>query len=183
MAQERPAKIDKRYQERLSTQRYESAPKIDGVAFVDLRRVVEDGGEFMELGRLTEAAEHSGLKGFQVRQVNYSSLQPGTVKAWHVHKTQEDLWFVPPQFRLLVGLLDCRDGSPTSGQHMRFVMGDGRAQLLHIPRGVAHGVANPWPFVASMVYLVNQQFSVDEADEHRLPWDLLGKEFWHAEPG
>jgi dTDP-4-dehydrorhamnose 3,5-epimerase len=116
-----------------------------------------------------------------VKQVNYSVLQPGTIKAWHLHKHQEDAWFVPPSGRLLVGLLDARQGQ--GGASMRFVLGDGKAQLLLIPRGVAHGVANPFQAPQPMLYLVNQQFSAERPDEHRLPWDLLGKDFWAIQPG
>jgi dTDP-4-dehydrorhamnose 3,5-epimerase-like enzyme len=66
---------------------------------------------------------------------------------------------------------------------MRFVMGAGRSRLLLIPRGVAHGAANPWTEVAPMFYFVNQQFSLSEPDERRLPWDAFGADFWEMVRG
>jgi dTDP-4-dehydrorhamnose 3,5-epimerase len=91
------------------------------------------------------------------------------------------VWFVPPNARLLVGLLDARAGK--QGASMRMVLGDGRSQLLRIPRGVAHGVANPYPVPMPMVYFVDQVFDAQQPDEHRLPWDALGKDFWAVQPG
>ncbi|MCA1814446.1 MAG: dTDP-4-dehydrorhamnose 3,5-epimerase family protein [Halobacteriales archaeon] len=169
------------FAKQLATQSYASKPRIEGVQLVDLKRFVEDGGEFQELARLGPGAELQGVPGFVLKQVNYSIMQPGAIKAWHLHKRQEDAWFVPPNARLLVALLDTREGK--HGASMRLVLGDGRAQLLLIPRGVAHGAANPYPAPQPMLYFVNQQFDAQHPDEHRLPWDLLGKEFWQLQPG
>jgi dTDP-4-dehydrorhamnose 3,5-epimerase len=66
---------------------------------------------------------------------------------------------------------------------MRFVLGAGRAQALYIPRGVAHGLANIWTQPANMIYLVNQLFDPENPDEHRLPWDVLGNDFWEIKKG
>lgn len=181
MAPDREPDLAPEYAKQLWTQSYAARPRIEGVQLVDLKRFVEDGGEFQELARLGPGAELQGLPGFVVRQVNFSVLQPGTIKAWHLHKHQEDVWFVPPNARLLVGLLDARTGK--QGASMRLVLGDGRAQLLRIPRGVAHGVANPFPQAMPMLYFVDQAFDAAKPDEHRLPWDVLGKDFWAVQPG
>lgn len=181
MAPDREPDLAPEYAKQLWTQDYRPKERIDGVQFVELRRFLEDGGEFLELGRLGPGAELQGLPGFAVKQVNHSVVQPGAVKAWHLHKHQDDVWFVPPASRLLVGLLDARAGK--EGRTMRFVLGDGRAQLLLIPRGVAHGVANLGREPQPMVYFVNQAFDAARPDEHRLPWDVLGKDFWQVQPG
>lgn len=181
MAPEREPEVAPEYAKQLWTQSYAAKPRIEGVQFVELRRHLDEGGEFAELARLGPGAELQGLPGFVVRQVNYSVLQPGAIKAWHLHKLQDDAWFVPPHARLLIGLLDARTGK--KGPSMRFVMGDGRAQLLFIPRGVAHGAANPYPTPQPMCYFVNQHFNPEKPDEQRLPWDLLGKDFWQLQPG
>lgn len=167
----------------ITSQSYAAGPRIDGVKIVDLKLLGDDGGSFAELARLDDAARVLGLEGFQVRQVNFSELLPGAVKAWHIHFGQEDLWFVPPGARLLVGLQDLRSASPTCGQAMRFVLGGGRTQLLVIPRGVAHGAANPWTIPSFMFYFVNQHFSAQDTDERRLPWDAFGADFWAIQKG
>lgn len=171
----------------LSTQSYARKPAIDGVRLIELKRFTEDGGSFAELLRCSGGGssdgEVDGLEGFRIAQVNYSDLEPGVIKAWHLHFQQEDLWFVPPLSKLLVGLYDVRKGSPSSGVSQRFVMGDGRAQILLIPRGVAHGASNITAHRQILMYFVNSMFSPEEPDEHRLDPFLLGREFWEMQAG
>ena len=166
----------------LSRQEYGAKAQIDGVQFLPLQTFVEDGGSFTELARLADGAL-VGLEGFAVRQVNCSLMAAGAIKAWHLHFSQEDLWFVPPSQALVVGLWDVRQNSSTAGNTMRFVLGRGRSQLLYIPRGVAHGAANVGTGEAFLFYFVNQQFDAQDPDERRLPYDALGKDFWEISPG
>lgn len=166
----------------LTTQDYSPKTKIEGVEIVELRRFIDDGGSFLELGRFASGALE-GFEGVEVKQLSYSEMMPGTIKAFHVHRLQEDVWFVPPSQRVLVVLHDVRKGSASEGVTMRFVMGDGKAQLVRIPRGVAHGAANPWQNPASIIYFVTEQFNASEPDEHRLPWDFIGPEVWEMHRG
>jgi len=84
---------------------------------------------------------------------------------------------------VLVGLHDLRKDSPTLGVEMKFSLGNHKAQLLLIPRGVAHGVSNISLRPAMMVYLLNQQFNLEDPDEGRLPVDIFGKNFWKMPKG
>ena len=177
------ADLGPEFQGRLTTQQYGGGGRIDGVRLLDLRLMSDDGGTFAELVRLDEEGNLEALPDFKVRQSSYSLLLPGAVKAFHLHFGQEDVWFVPPTDRLLVGLLDARGASPTCGQTMRLVMGGGKAQLLYIPRGVGHGGANIWGQPATVIYYVNQRFDLNDPDERRLPWDIVGAEFWQMTPG
>lgn len=165
-------------------QAYGPAPRIEGVAVVELRRHHDDGGALTELVRLA-AGRPEAFPDFTVRQVNYSEVQPGVIKAFHLHTRQTDLWYVPPSDRLLVVLVDVRRGSPTEGTRMRLVLGDGTSRLLRIPPGVAHGVRNLAGTPGRVVYFVDQPFSADPAvcDEGRLPWDLAGPEVWDVVRG
>ncbi len=165
----------------VKVQDYSAAKEISGVKLIDLRVFADDGGIFLETARLSESGEMEAIPGFKVRQTNYSVLEPGTIKAGHLHYDQEDVWFVPPHDRLLVGLLDARQGSPTSGAKMRFVMGAGRARLLYIPRGVIHGAANLWNRPMVLAYFVNHQF--DGVDERRVPYTVFGEGFFTIQPG
>lgn len=171
------------YRNQLTTQDYTPASKIDGVEILQLRQFIDDGGDFMELLQLDERGELAAKPGMRVSQVNYSRVLPGVIKAFHLHFNQEDVWFVPPTDRLLVGLVDVRQGSPTYQQHMRLVLGGGQIRMLYIPRGVAHGAANLWTQPAQQIYFVNQHFSADQPDEHRLPYDIHGADFWTIKPG
>jgi dTDP-4-dehydrorhamnose 3,5-epimerase len=179
----RPDELAPAYAAVVTTQEYTSRPRIDGVQILDLRLMNDDGGSFAELVRFDEQGRLLAIPSFQVRQSSYSLVLPGAIKAFHLHYNQEDVWFVPPTDRLLIGLLDCRKDSPTVGESMRFVMGGGKAQLLYIPRGVAHGGANVGAIPATILYYVNQHFSLDDPDERRVPWDILGADFWELTPG
>lgn len=165
--------------EKLHVQDYSAKPKIDGVQIVELPTFADDGGYFMELSRFV-GAHPKQFADFELKQMNFSEMMPGVIKAAHLHFHQEDIWFVPPSHRLLIGLMDVRDGSATEGVQMRFVAGAGKAKLIYIPRGVAHGAANLWNQPAAIIYLVNNEFNPDaeQTDEHRLPWDMFGAEFW-----
>jgi dTDP-4-dehydrorhamnose 3,5-epimerase len=166
----------------ITTQQYTKRASIDGVRLVDLKRFSEDGGSFAELVVLDQGRLRD-IDGFEVVQVNYSDMEPGAVKAWHLHFKQEDVWFVPPYHKLLVGLYDVRRKSRSCGATMRLVLGDGRAQLLYIPRGVAHGVANLSDRRQVLIYFVNNRFSAEEPDEQRLDPFVLGREFWQIKAG
>jgi dTDP-4-dehydrorhamnose 3,5-epimerase len=165
-------------------QAYGPAPTIEGVALVALTRHVDDGGSLTELARLSDGRAE-GLAGFTVRQVNFSELAPGTIKAFHLHARQTDVWYVPPSDRMLIVLVDARQGSPTEGTRMRLVLGDGASRLLRIPPGVAHGVRNLGTAPGRIVYFTDLHFSAEPSscDEGRLPWDFVGAEVWDVTRG
>ena len=165
-------------------QTYGAAPAIDGVRVVELTRHADDGGSMTELARLTDGRA-AGLDGFTVRQVNYSEMAPGAIKAFHLHARQTDVWYVPPSDRMLVVLLDVRKGSRTEGARQRVMLGHGASRLLLIPPGVAHGVRNLGETTGRLVYLVDLHFSTEPAacDEGRLPWDFAGADVWETTRG
>ena len=167
----------------ISTQSYAPKTHIDGVKLVELRTFQDDGGAFAEIIRLDSNGRLQAFPDFQVLQNSWSVVQPGGIKAFHIHYNQDDVWFVPPTERLLVGLLDARKNSPTSGASMRLLLGGGVARLLFIPRGVAHGCANVGNTPNQLIYFVNQHFDPASPDEHRLPFDVLGADFWSMTPG
>lgn len=165
----------------LTTQDYSRQEWIEGVTVDELRTYSDGGGLFMEVARLTDRTVEGS--GFEPRQISYSVMEPGAIKAWHLHVKQDDLWFVSPLDKLVVCLVDCRKDSPTEGINMRFTMGDGKAKVLRIPKGVAHGVANLTNQRCSLMYMTDEQFDASDPDEHRLPWDHFGPEFWEMPKG
>jgi len=165
-------------------QSYAPRPTIDGVQIVDLKRFSDDGGAMTELGRLTDSAL-AGLPGFTVRQINFSEVEPGAIKAFHLHARQTDVWFVPPTDRLLLVLVDVRKGSRTEGVSLRFMLGAGSSRLVRIPPGVAHGAKNLAAATGRIIYFTDVHFSPEPAmcDEGRLPWDYAGAEIWDVTRG
>ena len=167
-----------------TVQQYGAAPAIDGVQLIELKRFHDDGGAFTELGRLSEGGL-AGVAGFTVRQINFSEVEPGVVKAFHVHARQTDVWYVPPSDRMLIGLVDVRKGSRTEGLVQRLMLGSGASRLLRIPPGVAHGARNLGTATGRIIYFVDLHFSPDPAtcDEGRLSWDYAGAEIWEPVRG
>ncbi len=168
--------------DKLRLQEYHREKPIFGVQLIDFDFYPDDGGDFFEVARLSNGFAER-VTDFELRQINRSRFNPGLVKAFHLHLRQDEIWAVHPLDRLIVGLFDVRSGSETEGTHMRLVLGGGKCKLLYIPRGVAHGGAVPGQNPVDVIYLVNQQFSLDNPDEWRLPWNILGEDFWQISKG
>lgn len=165
-------------------QSYAPAVTIEGVRLVELKRHADDGGSMTELARLVDGHPEM-LADFTVRQVNYSEMAPGALKAFHLHQRQTDVWYVPPSDRLLIVLLDVRKQSRTEGTRMRVMLGNGSSRLLVIPPGVAHGARNLGTETGRIIYLTDLHFSAEPSacDEGRLPWDFAGADIWDMTKG
>jgi len=165
-------------------QDYAPAPQVAGVNVIELRRFADEAGSMTELGRFT-AGVPEAFPGFILRQVNYSEIEPGAIKAFHLHRAQTDIWYVPPGDKLLLVLIDVRAGSPTEGVKTRLVLGDGASRLVRIPPGVAHGVKNLAQARGRVIYFTDVLFSPDPelCDEGRLPWDYAGHDVWERPRG
>jgi dTDP-4-dehydrorhamnose 3,5-epimerase len=169
---------------RFHLQSYGPRPTIDGVGLVDLTLHGDDGGSITELLRL-DGGRPEAFGDFTLRQINYSEIEPGAIKAYHLHARQTDIWYVPPSDRILIVLVDVRAGSRTEGLSQRLMLGTGASRLLRIPPGVAHGLRNVGTRTARLVYFIDQHFTPDPAacDEGRLPWDYLGPDIWEITRG
>ena len=171
-------------QKSYSIQDYAPTPRIEGLEIIELRRFNDDGGAMTELGRFDDG-QLQAAPGFTAQQMNYSIMDPLAIKAFHLHKRQTDVWFVPPSDKILLCVGDVRKGSPTEGLVQRIVLGDGKSFQVRIPPGVAHGCKNLLTArTSAIIYFVDVQFSVDaKCDEGRLPWDFFGTELWDVERG
>jgi dTDP-4-dehydrorhamnose 3,5-epimerase len=160
-------------------QDYGKRPAIDGVVVHAISRFAEDGGSMTELSRF-EGGVPAAFPGFTLAQINYSTIMPSVIKAFHLHHRQTDIWFVPPEDRVVLVLVDVRSGSATEKVVTKIMLGDGRSVLVRIPPGVAHGCRNVGDKPARIVYMTDVHFSAESGvtDEGRLPWDLVGAEIW-----
>lgn len=170
--------IDERYTKDIYVQDYTSGAKIDGVKLIEIHSIVGEDGVFSELLRITDG-EVEGLHSFRLLQVNRTETLGGSIKAWHLHLKQNELWYVNPESHILSGLVDLRKDSPTKGAIMRLVLGGSKSQLLFIPSGIAHGSTNMLQTTAYIWYFIDQYFDRDHPDELRLPWDSFGADFWN----
>ncbi|MCC7519739.1 MAG: dTDP-4-dehydrorhamnose 3,5-epimerase family protein [Verrucomicrobiae bacterium] len=136
---------------------------IQGVELKELITHVDERGFFRELLRASDPF-FAGAFG----QWSHSFMLPGVVKAWHVHKTQVDWWYVPVGLLKIV-LHDLREGSATRGTTQEWLLGDLQPpRILKIPAGVAHGckvLAGP----AHLFYVTSKTY--DLAEEGRISHD------------
>lgn len=168
----------------MKLQDYTKEPLIKGVEISTPQVHKDCGGEFREIGRFTVYQE-DGLVNTPFNneageiyklQVNHSILEPGTIKAFHLHKKQTDLWYLLNKG--IVVLYDLREGSDTFKIQNRFILEN---QKVLIPPGVAHGIGNPYLNKLHMIYFTDQFFN--PKDEFRLPWDTLGETIWEIQKG
>jgi dTDP-4-dehydrorhamnose 3,5-epimerase len=168
-----------------TNQDYQKPPLPKGVKIVEIKRFTGEDGAFNELVRLDSQGKvviPKELRGFSVRQINHSLIVPAAIKAWHLHFKQDEIWFIHPDSALIIGLLDVRQKSKTKNLKVRLALGRGKAHLVYIPRGIAHGLANPYQEPATMTYLVNNHF--DPLDEKRLPAEFgVEEDFWQLKKG
>ena len=144
---------------------------IDGVVLKQLATHADERGFFREIIRETDDFFD------RFGQWSDSLMHPGTAKAWHIHQRQTDWWYVIGSLK--VALYDTRDDSPTKGQLMEFLMGDGNPSCLRIPPGVAHGCRALE--TTHVIYITSRVYAPD--DEGRIPHDdpTIGYD-WSAGP-
>jgi dTDP-4-dehydrorhamnose 3,5-epimerase len=137
---------------------------IDGVMIKQLIRHPDERGYFEEMIRKTDEFFSEGFG-----QVSHSFMHTGVVKAWHVHKTQIDWWYVVGGV-VKAALFDLREGSKTHGELMEVVLGKPGEpnQIIKIPPGVAHGL-KVLEGPADLVYITSGTYSKEE--EGRVPYD------------
>ena len=169
--------IDEKARGKIYIQDYSAKPTIESVKIIPVKTWVSEDGDFSEIIRM-ENGKVAGLEDFEVVQLNRSRLLPGSVKGWHLHFEQVDIFYLPPSDFLLVGLWDLRRNSKTNGVSMKITLGAGQSSLLYIPRGVAHGMTNVSNQEIELFYFVNKQFDFKNPDERRLTWNSLGADFW-----
>lgn len=136
---------------------------IQGVAIKKLVRHPDERGFFEEIIRVSDPFFSEGFA-----QLSRSFMHKGVVKAWHIHKTQIDWWYVV-RGTIKVALYDMRSDSKTKHELNEFELGEnGENIVLKIPAGVAHGLKvllGP----ADLVYVTSSEYLKEE--EGRIPYD------------
>lgn len=103
-------------------------------------------------------------------QTTFTVAYKDTIKAFHWHKTQDDLWFVATGKAVIV-LYDLRKDSITRGVTQVLPAGKNDYKLILIPSGVAHGykVVSEEPVL--LFYHSTNPYNRDNPDEERIPWN------------
>lgn len=105
---------------------------IDGVKIIPLRQIADERGKIMHMLKATD--EHFIAFG----EIYFSCAWPGTIKAWHVHRSMTINNAVISGRAKLV-LYDLREGSRTKGELQEVFFGEDNYVLVQVPPGVANG--------------------------------------------
>lgn len=126
----------------------------------------DDRGYFLEVIRIGHGlAAHFPTES---TQVSAALSYPGTIKAFHFHLHQTDLW-APSIGMLQVALVDLRRGSPTFGKRNTLYLGALRPWQVLIPPGVGHGYKVISRDPAMLVYVTDRFYN--PKDEGRIVYN------------
>ena len=134
---------------------------IQGVEIKKLKVMKDERGKLMEILR-------SDDKIFaKFGQVYFTTAYPGTTKAWHYHKKQDD------HFCCIAGLMrlalyDARPKSRTRGEIQDFELGLDNPQVVKIPKGVYHGFKCISQEEAIVINVPTYPYNPAKPDEYRI---------------
>ena len=107
-------------------------------------------------------------------QTTFTVAYPGTIKAFHWHKKQDDLWFIASGKAEIV-LHDLREDSTTKGETQTIITeGEKNPQLVLIPVGVAHGYKALGDKPVLLFYHTTEFYNAKNPDEERISYDDPG---------
>ena len=134
----------------------DSADLIEGVLIRPFDLWPDDRGYFLEVARMGQGL----AAGFPAEstQVSAALSYPGTIKAFHYHLHQTDLW-VPATGMFQVTLVDLRPESRTFGRKNTLYAGALKPWQLLIPPGVGHGYKVIGEQPAILVYVTNRLYN------------------------
>ena len=106
--------------------------EIDGVFVTPLRRIADERGAVFHMLR----EDSPGFERFG--EIYFSTVYPGAIKAWHLHKEMTLNYAVPVGMIKLV-CHDDREGSSTKGNTLELFTGEMDYALITIPPLVWNG--------------------------------------------
>ncbi len=135
---------------------------IKGVKTKILKLISDERGWLMEIFR-------NDWKEFEnFGQVYLTTAYPGVVKAWHMHRLQNDN-FTCIKGMMKVALYDPRKNSSTYKQINEFFIGEKNIMLISVPSFVYHGFKAIGTQTAYFINVPTLTYNYDEPDEFRLP--------------
>lgn len=105
---------------------------IEGVRITPLRQIVDERGKVMHMLR-SDAAHFQSFG-----EIYFSVVNPGAIKAWHVHRIMT-LNYAVPVGHIKFVLYDEREGSPTRGAIQEIFLGPDNYNLVTVPALVWNG--------------------------------------------
>jgi dTDP-4-dehydrorhamnose 3,5-epimerase len=134
--------------------------RIDGVLVTPLARIADERGTILHMLR----ADAPHFLGFG--EIYFSTVYPGAIKGWHIHRAMT-LNYAVPVGRIKLVLYDDRPESPTRGVLEEHFVGGDNYVLVTVPpmvwngfKGIGTGVA----VVANCATLAHDPSEIDRMD-------------------
>ena len=105
---------------------------IEGVKIQEMKRIPDDRGMIMHIMKSSDKDYE------KFGEVYCSTVYPGIVKGWHIHKIM-NLNYVVLKGMIKFALHDSRENSPTFGQTHTIYMGENNFVRVTVPPGVWNG--------------------------------------------
>ncbi len=138
-------------------------PEITGLFFRRLTPMEDERGDLTELFRADW-----GFHPDPVVQVYRVTVRPGAIKAWSLHKLQDDR-IVIIDGTLRWAFYDARLESPTLGNLLVRTFSERNRHLFVIPSGVWHGVENVGTNDAAFINFPTMLYNHESPDRYWLP--------------
>lgn len=148
---------------------------IDGVLIHPLRQIPDERGKIMHMLRANDPYfEKFG-------EIYFSTVYPGVVKGWHLHK-EMTLNYAVPMGTIKLVLYDEREESPTRGELNELFIGEGNYVLVKVPPRVWNGfkgIGVTPALVANCATIPHDPNEISRLDPHHnhIPynWDIVHK--------
>jgi dTDP-4-dehydrorhamnose 3,5-epimerase len=142
---------------------------IEGVKVKPLDIVPDERGMIMKMLRCDDA----GFQGFG--EIYFSTVYPGVVKGWHIHKKMT-LNYAVVRGTIKLVLYDERPDSRTKGEVQEIFMGEGKYCLVTIPPMVWNGfkgVGTEPAIVANCATIPHDPVEIERLDpfKNHIPYD------------
>ena len=105
---------------------------IEDVSVRPLKRIVDERGSVMHMLRRDDPWF------VEFGEIYFSTVKPGVVKGWHLHKKMT-LNYAVVSGRIKLALYDDREGSRTKGELQEILLGGDDYSLVTVPPGVWNG--------------------------------------------
>lgn len=142
---------------------------IDGVKITPLKQILDERGKIMHMLR----NDSPGFQGFG--EIYFSCVNPGAIKAWHIHKRMT-LNYAVPHGNIKFVLFDNRLESPTKGRLQEVFLGPDNYQLVTVPPMVWNGfkgIGLQTAIVANCATMPHDPDEIDRLDpfDPSIPYD------------
>lgn len=142
---------------------------IDGVKVIPLKQIHDDRGKVMHMLKSTD--EHFEKFG----EIYFSTVYPGVIKAWHIHKEMV-LNYAVPIGRIKFVMYDDRPNSPTKGEVQELILGPDNYVLVSVPPMVWNGfkgIDTEMSLVANCASIPHDPGEIDRLDpmSGAIPYD------------